>query len=42
MERLTRSATNLIAAITAIAWVIALVTGKSEQARWRWGSSRRG
>jgi membrane associated rhomboid family serine protease len=32
MQRLTRSATNLIAAITALAWVIVVVAGKSEQA----------
>jgi len=32
MQRLTSSATNLIAAITALAWVIAVVTGNSDQA----------
>lgn len=32
MDRLTRSATNLIAIITALAWVIAAALGKSEQA----------
>lgn len=32
MKRLTSSATNLIAAITAIAWIIALVAGQSDQA----------
>ena len=32
MQRLTRSATNVIAAVTAFAWVIAVVTGNSEQA----------
>ena len=32
MQRLTRSATNVIAAVTALAWVIAVVTGNSEQA----------
>ncbi len=32
MSRLTRSATYLIAAVTAIAWVIAVVTGQSQQA----------
>jgi membrane associated rhomboid family serine protease len=32
MQRLTRSATNGIAAVTALAWVIAVVTGNSEQA----------
>ena len=32
MDRFTRSATNLIAAITALAWVIAVVLGRSEQA----------
>ena len=32
MDRLTRSATNLIAAITALAWAIAAVTNHSEQA----------
>lgn len=33
MERLTRSVTNIIAAITAIAWLIALAVGQSEQAQ---------
>ena len=32
MQRLTRSATNIIAAVTALAWVIAVVTGNSDQA----------
>jgi membrane associated rhomboid family serine protease len=32
MKRLTSSATNLIAAITAIAWIIAVIIGQSEQA----------
>lgn len=32
MERITRSATNVIAIITALAWVIAVAVGKSEQA----------
>ena len=32
MDRLTRSATNIIAAITALAWAVAAVTGQSEQA----------
>ncbi|MFL6735455.1 MAG: rhomboid family intramembrane serine protease [Sphingomonas sp.] len=32
MKRLTSSATNLIAAITALAWVIAVVSGNSDQA----------
>ena len=32
MNRFGRSATNIIAAITAIAWVVAVVTGHSEQA----------
>ena len=31
-DRLTRSATNLIAIITALAWVVAVAIGKSEQA----------
>jgi membrane associated rhomboid family serine protease len=31
MQRFTRSATNVIAAITALAWVVAVVSGKSEQ-----------
>ena len=31
-DRLTRSATNLIAIVTALAWVIAVAMGKSEQA----------
>jgi membrane associated rhomboid family serine protease len=31
-ERLTRSATNLIAAVTALAWVIAAAIGKSDEA----------
>ena len=33
MDRLTRSATYVIAAITAIAWVITVLTGQSEQAQ---------
>ncbi|HEY4070386.1 MAG TPA: rhomboid family intramembrane serine protease [Sphingomicrobium sp.] len=33
MDRLTRSATNIIAATTALAWLVALVTGNSEQAQ---------
>jgi len=32
MQRLTRSATNIIAAVTALAWVIAVVTGNADQA----------
>jgi membrane associated rhomboid family serine protease len=32
MQRLTRSATNIIAVVTALAWVIAVALGKSEQA----------
>lgn len=32
MDRLTRSATNLIAGITTAAWLIAVLTGNSEQA----------
>lgn len=32
MDRLTRSATNLIAAITTAAWLIAVLIGKSEEA----------
>ncbi len=32
MDRFTRSATNVITAITALAWVIAEVTGQSDQA----------
>lgn len=32
MDRLTRSATNIIAIVTALAWVIAAAIGKSEQA----------
>jgi membrane associated rhomboid family serine protease len=32
MDRLGRSATNIIAAVTAIAWVAAVVTGNAEQA----------
>jgi len=32
MDRLTRSATNIIAAITALAWVIAVAIGKTDQA----------
>ena len=32
MDRISRSATNVIAIVTALAWVIALVIGKSEQA----------
>lgn len=32
MDRPTRSATNIIAAVTAFAWLIAAVTGKSDQA----------
>lgn len=32
MDRLTRSATNLIAAITAFAWLIALLAGQSDRA----------
>lgn len=32
MKRLTSSATNLIAAITAIAWIIAFIAGQSDQA----------
>lgn len=31
-DRLTRSATNLIAIVTALAWVVAVAIGKSEQA----------
>ena len=32
MDRITRSATNVIAVVTALAWVIAVVIGKSDQA----------
>lgn len=32
MERFPRSATNIITAITALAWVVAAVSGQSEQA----------
>lgn len=32
MDRLTRSATNIIAAITALAWVIAVLAGQSDRA----------
>jgi membrane associated rhomboid family serine protease len=32
VDRLTRSATNIIAAITALAWVIAALAGQTEQA----------
>ena len=32
MQRPTRSATNVIAAITALAWLVAVVAGKSEEA----------
>jgi membrane associated rhomboid family serine protease len=32
MQRFTRSATNLIAAITGLAWLVAVLLGKSEQA----------
>jgi membrane associated rhomboid family serine protease len=32
MQRFARSATNIIAAITALAWVIAVVTGNADQA----------
>lgn len=32
MDRLTRTITNIISAITALAWIIAVVAGKSEQA----------
>ena len=32
MDRITRSATNVIAVITALAWVIAVAVGKSDQA----------
>jgi membrane associated rhomboid family serine protease len=32
VDRLTRSATHLIAGITALAWLLAVVLGKSEQA----------
>ncbi|HYX46875.1 MAG TPA: rhomboid family intramembrane serine protease [Sphingomicrobium sp.] len=32
MDRLTRSATNLIAAVTTAAWLIAVLVGKSEEA----------
>jgi membrane associated rhomboid family serine protease len=32
VERLTRSATNAITAVTALAWLVALALGKSEQA----------
>ena len=37
MQRLTRSATNIIAAVTALAWVIALVTGQNERAAYVMG-----
>ena len=32
MDRLTRSATNIITAITALAWLIAVLTGQSDRA----------
>ena len=32
MDRITRSATNVIAVITALAWVVAVAVGKSDQA----------
>ena len=32
MDRITRSATNVIAVITALAWVVAVAIGKSDQA----------
>lgn len=32
MDRLTRSATNLITAVTALAWVVAVLVGQSDQA----------
>lgn len=37
MQRLTRSATNLIAAITLVAFVVALVLGQSERAAYVMG-----
>ena len=32
MDRITRSATNVIAAVTALAWVLAVLLGQSQQA----------
>ena len=32
MDRFTRSATNIIAAVTALAWLAAVLTGQSQQA----------
>jgi membrane associated rhomboid family serine protease len=37
VDRLTRSATNIIAAITALAWLIALATGQSDRAAYAMG-----
>lgn len=37
MSRFPRTATNIIAAVTALAWVIALVLGRSEQAAYALG-----
>ena len=37
MKRLTSSATNVITAITALAWLIAVVLGKDEQAAYALG-----
>lgn len=37
MDRLTRSATNIIAAITALAWAIAVFLGQSDRAAYAMG-----
>ena len=37
MQRFPRTATNIIAAVTALAWVIALALGQSEQAAYALG-----
>lgn len=37
MDRLTRSATNIITAITALAWVVALLAGQSDRAAYAMG-----
>lgn len=37
MDRLTRSATNIIAVVTAVAWLVAVVLGQSQQAGFALG-----
>ena len=37
MERFPRTATNIIAAVTALAWVIAAVLGQSDEAAYALG-----